>query len=366
MNVLLEKYHCNVHFIDTLEEILPAIEEKISSYSSCALLYDDRVQLIWGERLVGVLKKLPFPVHEIGVGVGETAKSLDTVDSCWMEFSDCKMDRKSLVISFGGGATSDVAGFIAGTYMRGIDIIHIPTSLLAMVDASIGGKTGINLPQGKNLVGMIHHPKHVLIIAELLETLPEREFRSGIAEIIKSAVVWDAELFALLEETMPQILNREPTLLLEVIKRTCGIKAEIVGLDEKEHGVRAHLNWGHTIGHALETLTGYNDYLHGEAVAIGMSCAAYISAALGETDEDFIDKQDKLILSAGLPVSLPKEVSIESLISQMTKDKKASSGKISLIVAQKVGKVIKINAIDNELIRRALKFKQERDTIERA
>src|SRR2546429_8943385 len=234
----------------------------------------------YGEVAVESLKACGFEPTLITVPAGETAKSLRMVASCYDQLAGHRLERKSFVVALGGGVVGDLAGFVAATYSRGIDFVQVPTTLLAQVDSSVGGKVGINLKAGKNLVGAFYQPRFVLCDLDTLETLPVREYRAGLAEIIKYGIIHDVELFRRLEQAMPKLLQREPDTLASVVARCCQIKAGVVGQDETESGLRAILNFGHTIGHALEAVSGYGKFLHGEAIAIGQLLAAKLSAEL--------------------------------------------------------------------------------------
>jgi 3-dehydroquinate synthase len=295
-----------------------------------------------------------IPTYPILLPSGESAKSLEQVTYCWNLMYSHGLDRKSLILSLGGGTISDTAGFAASCYMRGLDLIHIPTTLLAMVDASIGGKTGINFGTGKNLIGTLHQPRLVLISPHFLASLPDREFRSGLAEVIKAGFIWDPDLVEFLERYMSHLLNRDAEKIKSIIAKACKIKAEVIRIDEKEKNLRSILNYGHTFAHAIEAATQYNRYTHGETVSIGMSCAARISREMGYVDADFVKRQTNLCQQAGLPVDLPSDLPIDALIELMSRDKKAVLGKINLILPRKIGKVDKINDIDPALIKRAL------------
>lgn len=328
------------------------------SYSKCVIISDENIYALHGPQLISCLQKQQLPVEVILVPRGESAKTLQCANYCWSKMFDLGVDRHSLVIGLGGGAITDLAGYIAGCYMRGIDLLHIPTTLLGMVDAAIGGKTGVNLADGKNLIGLIYHPKWVIISPHYLYTLPHREFCAGLAEVIKYGVIRDAFFFEFLENNIQGILKKSPELLHSIIIRCCEIKVSIVQQDERERDLRAILNWGHTVGHALEAATHYVNYLHGEAIAIGMSCAAYISHASGFASQDFVRRQDELLQQAGLSINLPPfKPSIDQLLSLMANDKKAISGRINLIIAKQVGEVFKLENVEATLIRQALHTK---------
>ena len=331
-------------------------------HSSIVVMTDANVVTKYGEKIAKQLTHLKIPAHWLIMPTGESSKNLETATHCWEQMQTLGIDRRALVISLGGGVVSDLAGFVASCYMRGIDIMHMPTTIMGMVDAAIGGKTGVNLPRGKNMVGTIHHPKLILIDPAFLSSLDAREIRAGMAEVIKSAVIWDPDLFVYLDQNMEQILKLQQEKVTTVISQACMIKAAIVKEDERDLGVRSILNYGHTFAHALETMTDYKTYLHGEAVAIGMSCAGYLSNKLGYVSDEFVVRQDALLKKAGLSTRLPDDLNIERLINLMAGDKKAEAGQISCIVSQGIGKAIKVPKVDRKKIEDAIKAKQHNET----
>ncbi len=338
---MLEKYGTEIVISEK-----PQVQDMLDRYSSYVVISDENVFALYGEELFDRKRALLLPP-------GEESKTLNSAELCWKAMSNLGCDRHSLVIALGGGMVTDLAGFVAGCYMRGIDVMHIPTTLLGMVDAAIGGKTAVNVPPVKNLVGVLHHPKRVWINPSFLRTLSRREFCSGLAEVIKYGVIKDPEFFTFLEEKMENILQLDEECLKKIINRSCEIKAEIVNADEREQGERAILNWGHTFAHAIEAVTHYKKYLHGEAVAIGMCLAARLSFLLGEVEEKFIQKQVEICQKAELPTSLP-DIPADQLIALMRRDKKSSFGKFSLIVAKKIGKVVRVTDVDQLLIEKTV------------
>lgn len=362
MRLSMPKQHCDIIVSqDYLSALSDFFTKNHGQYSSIVLFADSEVYPILGESVLKAISTQGIPVHTLLLPTGEKAKSLETAGHCWEEMQSKGIDRKSLAISLGGGATSDLTGFVSSTFMRGIDTVYIPTTLLAMVDASIGGKNSINLGAGKNKVGTLHHPRLVVIAPQILRGLPERELHSGLAEIIKAGFIWDGDLVDYLEHYLDNILKGNEEKTKTMIARAVKIKVEIVKADEKDKTLRAVLNYGHTFGHALEAITHYSTYKHGEAVSIGMSCAAHTSLALGLVDQNFLQRQDALCKKAKLPVGLPKDIDLDKLIALMTADKKAVSGKINLILPRKIGKVDLIQNVDPELIKSALRQKIERD-----
>jgi 3-dehydroquinate synthase len=262
-----------------------------------------------------------------------------------------RLDRNSCVVALGGGVIGDITGFVCSLYMRGIHLINIPTTLLAQVDSSVGGKTGVNHAAGKNMIGTFHQPRLVWTDISTLHTLPESELLCGVAEIIKYGIIWDAGLFGVLEEKREAILNLDVDVISYLIKRSCQIKAEVVSKDERESGLRAILNYGHTIGHAVETETGYSKYLHGEAVAMGMCLAARLSEALGMMDSACVDRIKSVVSAYGLPAELPKDVNGDKLVSLISMDKKATAGEIKFVLPKDIGNVVIHKGIDVKILK---------------
>jgi len=268
---------------------------------------------------------------------GEATKDISSLPPLYMAAARAHLDRHSVVVAIGGGVIGDVAGFFAATYLRGIRIIHIPTTLVAQVDSAIGGKTGVNLPYGKNLVGAFHQPSLVMVDLSTLKTLPEREFRSGLAEIIKYGIIKDAALFRRLECGIEKILKRDPKELLWVIRRCCAIKARVVIRDEREMtGLRTILNFGHTIGHGIEAAADYS-FLHGEAIALGMMGATWLSEKATGLSFAHAQRIRKLIQRAGLPVRLKKPLSAKRILAAIQLDKKVAHRKIHFVLARHIG-----------------------------
>ncbi|MFM7117793.1 MAG: 3-dehydroquinate synthase [Planctomycetota bacterium] len=270
---------------------------------------------------------------------GEQTKATQFVERLWSQMALLGLDRSSALIAVGGGVVGDLSGFAAATFMRGISWFVVPTTLVAQVDSAIGGKVGINLPEGKNLIGSFWQPKGIWIDTTVLGTLPEREYLSGFAEVVKYGVISDPELFGFVEQHVAELRARDPECLKQVIVRCCRIKAEIVAADERElRGLRATLNYGHTFGHAIERVAGYGEYLHGEAVAIGMTWAARAARRLQLVDRQFELKQTKLLREMGLPVDWPA-APVEKILQAMKFDKKRKGNDPRLILPLKVGQV---------------------------
>ena len=268
---------------------------------------------------------------------GEAHKTLATVESIVDALLERRHDRRTTVIALGGGVVGDIAGFAASVYQRGVNFIQLPTTLLAQVDSSVGGKTGVNHPRGKNMIGAFYQPQCVIADIATLDTLPDRELSAGLAEVIKYGLIHDAEFFAWLESHMAGLLARDPELLAEAVLVSCRTKARVVEMDERESGLRAILNLGHTFGHAIETLAGYGSWLHGEAVAAGMVMAIDLSIREGLIDEDLRARSVALLRQAGLPTAPPAELSADQFLDAMAIDKKAVDGNIRLILLRALG-----------------------------
>jgi len=305
---------------------------------TCAIVTDTNVGPLFASRAKRSLNSAGFKPIIITIPAGEKSKTLKQAGAICEQMIAAGLDRQSFVIGLGGGVVGDISGFVAAIYHRGIPHVQIPTTLLAMVDSSIGGKTGVNHQEGKNLVGAFYQPRLVLIDVAVLQSLPRREFIAGLAEVIKYGVIEDPALFKLLEEKIGKLTSLDRALLTEVITRSCAIKAKVVEQDERENDYRAVLNFGHTVGHALEAATHYQKYLHGEAVGIGMAQAATISAQQGFCDQRSLERIRKLIKKAGLPLEIPREVSMQDLIQGMEVDKKSAGGKIKFVICTGIGK----------------------------
>ncbi len=321
-----------------------------SMQSACdlqhAIIITDRnVQGLYAERLLQQLRKKQIATERFVVEPGERSKSLAVADSLWANMLQEGATRKSTVIALGGGVVGDLAGFVAASFARGLDWIQVPTTLLAQVDSSVGGKVAINLTGAKNMVGFFWQPKLVITDLATLDTLPDREFIAGLAEVVKYGVIADAPLFKDLEDRSAEILTRDVTVLAKIIARCCTIKADIVRADERETtGLRAILNYGHTIGHALESVSGYATLLHGEAISIGMHLAAQMAQARGMVDAEFVLRQKRLLERFGLPTTVPK-VSVDSIWQAITRDKKATGDQIRFLLPNQLGRVEFVNSV---------------------
>jgi 3-dehydroquinate synthase len=306
----------------------------------CAIISDTNVAPRYAKAAKRVLAQTGFDSVLITVPAGETAKSLKTVQFCYDRLAAKRLERKSFIVALGGGVVGDLAGFVAATYLRGIAFVQVPTTLLAQVDSSVGGKVGVNLKSGKNLVGAFYQPRLVLCDLLTLRTLPTREYRAGLAEVIKYGIIYDTALFERLERDLPKLLKREPKTLTEVVARCCEIKAEVVGQDETESGLRAILNFGHTVGHALEAISHYGKYLHGEAISLGQVAAARLSGELLGLPETEKQRISALLRRAGLPTVLRLAADQRpKLLAAMKLDKKVSGGEVKFVLARKIGHV---------------------------
>jgi 3-dehydroquinate synthase len=293
------------------------------------------------------------PVHLLNDA--EAAKNLQTVEGIARKLVVAGADRHSLIVAVGGGVVGDVAGFVAASYLRGVALVHVPTTLVAQVDSAIGGKTGVNLPEGKNLVGAFYPPRLVLVDPEALRSLPDREFRGGLAEVIKYGVIADAELFAFLESNMEAILRREAKALEKIIRRSIEIKAQVVSKDERESGLREILNYGHTFGHALESTTRYKRFQHGEAVAWGMMCAALLGHEAAGAKADAVSRIVALVRRIGPLPEWPK-IAPRTLMAAMQSDKKTRAGKVRFVLAPRIGHARSFDDVQPQTVMCILRF----------
>jgi 3-dehydroquinate synthase len=336
-----------------LREAAPEIA-KLGEFSSVHVLTSPKVWRAAGKAVKAVIPRDALKnVHLFDDS--ETKKNMRTVEALCRKLTRAGADRKSLIIAVGGGVVGDVAGFVAASYLRSVALVHVPTTLVAQVDSSIGGKTGVNLPEGKNLVGAFYPPRLVVIDTDLLRTLSERQFRSGIAEVIKYGVVADPELFAYLEQNMDKLLSKDRAALEYVIRRCVEIKADVVSRDERESGIREILNFGHTFGHALESVTKYRRYLHGEAVAWGMVAAALLGRELGITRNDDVSQVVSLTRKIGKMPDWPR-MGPKILIAAMFSDKKTRAGKLRFVVSSRIGEAHSSEAVSMDALERAMRL----------
>jgi len=285
---------------------------------------------------------------------GEAQKLLGVASSLYDRLVDLRADRKTLIVALGGGVVGDLAGFVAATFNRGLPLLMVPTTLLAMVDSSVGGKVGVNHPRGKNLIGAFHQPAGVWIDTSFLDSLPDREYRSGLAEVVKYGVILDADFFAWLEANRSAILARDPAAVRHIVTRSCELKARVVEQDEREEtGLRAVLNYGHTFAHAFETVGGYGAWLHGEAVSAGMVCASRLAGRHGLIPEDITRRQVELLSSFGLPTA-PLSWPVEELLSVMWSDKKNVAGRLRFVLPTRLGEVKLFDDVPEDQVREVL------------
>lgn len=303
-----------------------------------AVVTNPVVAQLYLDSLNEALRSADFTVVPILVPDGEEHKSLESLATIYDRLVAERLERKSCILALGGGVIGDLAGFAAATYLRGVPYVQVPTTLLAQVDSSVGGKTAVNHENGKNLIGAFYQPKLVLIDIAVLRSLPRRELMAGLAEVIKYGIIEDAALFSLLEQSIDKIISLNQEMLTRIVATSCAIKARVVEADEREDDYRAVLNFGHTIGHALEAATGYREFLHGEAVGVGMVKAVELSVNQRFCEAASLKRVIALVQKAGLPVEIPREIAPQSLIQAMEIDKKVAGGKIKFIMCEGIGK----------------------------
>jgi 3-dehydroquinate synthase len=319
----------------------------------CALLTSERVGALYREPVVATLRGAGFEPLVVEIPDGEEHKSLAWLALIYDRLLEAGIERATPLVALGGGVIGDLGGFAAATLLRGLPLVQVPTTLLAQVDAAIGGKTAVNHAQGKNLIGVFHQPRVVLADVDLLATLPRRELLAGLAEVIKYGVIGDAGLFAAVERRLDDLLALDRELLTWVVATSAHQKADVVSRDERElTGLRATLNFGHTVGHAVELLTDYRRFLHGEAVAIGMVAAARVSEALGTCDGAVVTRIRDLLGRAGLPTGVPEDLDRRALALAMRSDKKSKSGKIRFVAVRQIGQVELVDLTSEEIAAR--------------
>lgn len=314
--------------------------KKLGLGTRCAIITDENVAKHYESEATRSLQAAGFVPITIVLPAGEKTKSVKQLAACYDALAAHRLERKSFIVALGGGVVGDLAGFVAASYLRGIPFVQVATTLLAQVDSSVGGKTGINLPAGKNLVGAFHQPKLVMCDLATLDTLPPRELSAGLAEVIKYGIIYDGAFFSSLERQITAAAGRQPTILSKIIARCCEIKAEIVSQDETETGVRAILNFGHTIGHAIEATAGYGKYLHGEAISIGQVYAARLSHQVLKLPAPDVERIEGLLSRANLPTKINlTPAQKQKILAAMKLDKKVSAGEIKFVLARQIGKV---------------------------
>jgi 3-dehydroquinate synthase len=305
------------------------------------------IRSLYGDRLVSSFVQDKISTDIIEVPEGERSKSLQQAEKIYDRLMEINSDRKTLLVALGGGVIGDLTGFVAATYQRGIPFMQVPTTLLSQVDSSVGGKTAVNHPRGKNMIGAFYQPCLVLIDLATLKTLPDNEFRAGLAEIIKHGVITDPELFQYLEDHVDQIQKKDPDCLEHIITTSCAIKAKVVERDERESHYRMILNFGHTFGHAVESLTGYSTFIHGEAVAMGMVKAADLSVLTGRCSEEVAKRIVKLLDRFGLPTRLP-DLEPRAMVESMQRDKKTIHKKLRFVLIKEIGSVEIVDTVSEE------------------
>jgi len=324
----------------------PALWQSHTAGNSFMLVSNTRIAPIYAD---AILSQGDNYKHDIcTIEDGEQHKTLSTFEHIISQLISARFDRNTTLIALGGGVVGDICGFVAAAFQRGVNFIQVPTTLLAMVDSSVGGKTAVNHALGKNMIGAFHQPQCVIIDIDTLTTLENREFRAGLAEVIKYGLIVDAEFFAWLEKNMSRLLDRDPDALIYAIQKSCEIKADVVSQDEREQGIRALLNLGHTFGHAIEAEIGYGEWLHGEAVSTGMLLATALSRNLGWINSQTFERTKNLLKAAGLPVHIPKRMSPEKFLARMAVDKKVKDGLLRLILLKELGHGVIADDIRNE------------------
>lgn len=339
--------HIGSGLLDQVELLAPHIAGR-----QVCIVTDDTVAPLYLEHLIRTLAD--YKVLPVVLPTGEAFKNWATLQQIFDALLDARHDRRTTLIALGGGVIGDMTGFAAACYQRGVDFIQIPTTLLSQVDSSVGGKTGINHPAGKNMIGAFYQPKAVLIDTDSLRTLPDREVSAGLAEIIKYGLIRDEVFLDWLEQNMAGLRALDPSLVTEAIARSCAIKAEVVAADEREGGVRAILNFGHTFGHAIEAHQGYGTWLHGEAVGAGMVMALQLSAALGWISAAQQQRGTALIGAAGLPTAPPPNMAAADFTQLMAVDKKVLDGQLRLVLLKRLGEAVVTADFDNQALRSVL------------
>jgi 3-dehydroquinate synthase len=321
---------------------------------SLALVVTDEHVTPHTANVAEALRASGFAPEVATLPAGESQKALAVAGRLYDRLIDLHADRRTLVVAVGGGVIGDLAGFVAATYARGVPLLMVPTTLLAMVDSSVGGKVAVNHPRAKNMIGAFHQPVGVWLDTAMLDTLPDREYRSGLAEVVKYGVILDAAFFAWLEANIAAVLGRRPEVVRHVVRRSCEIKADVVAGDEREEsGLRALLNYGHTFAHAFETAAGYGAWLHGEAVAAGMMCAARLAERRGLIGPDLVRRQQRLLEAFGLPIA-PQRWSSEELLATMRTDKKALAGRLRFILPRRLGEAALFDDVPEADVRQIL------------
>ncbi|GAB4108978.1 MAG: 3-dehydroquinate synthase [Phycisphaeraceae bacterium] len=343
VDLTLPHHRYTIHIAPGLLKRLGELTRGVAPHDRAALIVDDKLIDTHGRSAESALTDAGYRPVVATMTSGEEHKTLSTVERLYHQLLNERLERKSPVVALGGGIVGDTAGFVAASYLRGVPFVQCPTTLLAMVDASVGGKVGVNMPQGKNLIGAFHQPVCVVVDTDTLTTLPRRELVCGLAECVKHGVIRDPELFDWIDQHIPEILALKPDVMVELVERNVRIKAAVVMEDEKEAGVRAHLNFGHTFAHAIEAGTDYGRFLHGEAVSLGMVAAARLAVRLGRCNAHVADRLTSLLDKIGLPTSAEDLPETARLMSIMRSDKKVADGRIRLVLPDRLGAVSIVN-----------------------
>lgn len=353
LSVALGERSYPIHIGEGVLELLPEIVTGMGVRGAIGLVTDSNVSPLYAGHVTRMAESLGKRCVTYVIPAGEEHKRLSEIEAICGRLLEGGLDRSSVVVALGGGVPGDMAGFAASVFMRGIPFIQIPTTIVAQVDSSVGGKTGVNHPLSKNSIGAFHQPRAVLIDMTLLRTLPPRELHAGLAEAIKHGVIADAALFEYMEDKTEPILGMDLEALRVPVLRSCEIKAAIVAEDETEQGARANLNYGHTFGHAIEAVTEFKKYLHGEAVALGMCAAAFLARDLGMVEGSFVERQRRCLASYGLPTSW-RDLPVEETAAAMRKDKKVRAGAMKFVLATALGAVIQRTDVSEDQARSAL------------
>ena len=339
--------HIGADLLKQADLLLPHIKG-----SQVVIVSNETIAPLYINQLKGVVSSY-YPI-EVILPDGEMHKNMEVMQTILTQMLEQHCDRQTTVLALGGGVVGDITGFASSCYQRGVNFIQIPTTLLSQVDSSVGGKTGVNHPLGKNMIGAFYQPQLVLIDINTLDTLDDRQFSAGMAEVIKYGLMWDVEFLHWLNDNMLALMQRDKALLTQAIYRSCEIKAEVVAEDERESGVRALLNLGHTFGHAIETGMGYGEWLHGEAIAIGMLMAAQLSKKMGWITEEEVLYIRELLVKADLPVTPPEKMTANLFMEIMAVDKKVINGVLRLVLMTSLGSAIVTSEYDHQLLQELL------------
>lgn len=343
-----------IYFSQDFDHILEALHHHNLLHRKVCIITDHTVDSYYGNQLMDVLKRSYDDVFKFIFEAGEENKHLNTIQDMYKFFIENHLDRNSLIFALGGGVTGDMAGFAAATYMRGIPFIQVPTTLLAQVDSSVGGKVGVDFLQHKNMIGAFYQPTFVYVNLSTLKTLPQKQLSSGIAEVIKHGLILDDNYFSFVESSTDLVFDLDEAILEKIIQRSCELKASIVSQDEKELGLREILNFGHTLGHAIETLLNF-ELLHGECVSIGMVGAAYLSYKKNLISWEILKRIEKVLQSYHLPIRI-NQLESEEIYQQMLLDKKVKNNKIKFVLLSSIGNAVRVGDLNEELIKSSISY----------